>query len=351
MSVTVGISGGRAARRRVEVVLKFGGGVVALPRVLSQAAAQNSRDRLAKACHRRFLFHHRAENGGKRIALERQGPGEHFIKHHGQRPQIGFYARGFAEGLLGRHVSGRSQRGAGDSQIGRALHFGQTEIDNAGRSLVAEQNIGRLDIAVNDSARVRRAQPGGNFHRDPERFRDRHRPAGHSVAQRSAGMPRHNDKGLAPILLDAEYGADIGMVQRRRSHCLPQETFAVDGTQRSIADKLQRHGAAQDLIRRGENDTHTAGSQWPRNPVFADNRPGSGRCPGKFPGGKPRLDGNSQFTVVAARFGEKPLPLVLSAGAGSLAQPVHHSLSLRAHGDSFRTILSLRGKRLQASNK
>ena len=65
------------------------------------------------------------------------------------------------EHLLGRHVRGRTHRHAGHGQSGRVVlpdagpdRLGEAEIGELGRAIGSEQDVGRLDVAVEDPARV-----------------------------------------------------------------------------------------------------------------------------------------------------------------------------------------------------
>ena len=67
---------------------------------------------------------------------------------------------GFAPCLLGRHVLGRAGKNAALGEAGVVHHAGETEIGNLDAIFaVLEQDVGRLDIAVNQSLSMRCRQP------------------------------------------------------------------------------------------------------------------------------------------------------------------------------------------------
>jgi hypothetical protein len=58
--------------------------------------------------------------------------------------------------LLGRHVAWRSHWGAALGQLRAANEApGQPEIGNLGRAVASQQDVGRLQVAMNDPALVR----------------------------------------------------------------------------------------------------------------------------------------------------------------------------------------------------
>ena len=58
---------------------------------------------------------------------------------------------GLAEGLLGAHVAERAQQVAGHGQAGVVLELGQAEVGDPEVAAVVEQQVGRLDVAVDDA--------------------------------------------------------------------------------------------------------------------------------------------------------------------------------------------------------
>ena len=96
-------------------------------------------------------------------------------------------------------------------------HLGYSEVQNLGDVLVGDEDVGRLDVAMDDAPLVRRLQAGGNLNRDvqPLRFESSGPPFAMSVAQRLPCQQLHHDEGLAFVFFDFVNRADMGVVQRR----------------------------------------------------------------------------------------------------------------------------------------
>ena len=68
--------------------------------------------------------------------------------------------------LLRRHVGRCSHSDASHRQLFSAGHTGETEIDNLDGTLHRQQDVGRLDVAVNDAVRVSIGESAGYLNRD-----------------------------------------------------------------------------------------------------------------------------------------------------------------------------------------
>ena len=95
--------------------------------------------------------------------------------------------------MFGRHVGDGADGGAGAGEIeaggvgyglrvaaggaGGARDFGQTEVENLGVAAVGDENVGGLDVAVDDSLAVRGFEGVGNFDGQGEQAIEFHRPA------------------------------------------------------------------------------------------------------------------------------------------------------------------------------
>jgi hypothetical protein len=76
---------------------------------------------------------------------------------------------GFATGLLGGHVLRRAGDDTGLSQSGIIGRPGQAEVGNLDAlDAVLEQDVGRLDVAVDQSLGVGGGEAGGGLHTDAE---------------------------------------------------------------------------------------------------------------------------------------------------------------------------------------
>ena len=98
-------------------------------------------------------------------------------------------SRGFPRACSGRHVSHGAECGARAGQVlfggagGRelrgsaiggsrfsAFEFRQTKIQNLGVSAIGDENVGRLDVTVDDALRVRGIKRVGDLHAQVQNF-------------------------------------------------------------------------------------------------------------------------------------------------------------------------------------
>ena len=147
----------------VEIIGQGRGRVVAPSRVLLQALqADDLQVARNGAVERRGSGRRRLadllERLGDRIAAERRAAGQEGVEDRPQAVDVAGRRHGPApaRGLLGRHVGRRAHDRAAVGQLAVALDpLGQAEIGHVGLALLVEQDVGRLEIAVQDAPLVR----------------------------------------------------------------------------------------------------------------------------------------------------------------------------------------------------
>src|SRR6202162_4031069 len=108
-------------------------------------------------------------------------------------------------GLLYRPShSGHGQRG---------YNFRQSKIENLGVSALGDEDVGGLDVAVNNSLGMRGIEGIGNLDGERENQLYFHRSACDAVLQGRALKKLHNDERSAVLFADVVNCADVGMVQ------------------------------------------------------------------------------------------------------------------------------------------
>ena len=113
-------------------------------------------------------------------------PGHRLDQHEGQRVDVALAVDGEPLGLLGRRVAGRAQHDAGRLGPGRLGEGpGQPEVGDAQAAVVVEQEVGRLDVTVDEAPPVGVVEARG---------RRRGRPAAPARA-RAAGCGRASNAG------------------------------------------------------------------------------------------------------------------------------------------------------------
>ena len=99
-------------------------------------------------------------------------PGDRLDEHEAERVDVGLAVHRLALGLLGRGVAGRAEHCAlrlGPGRLGEGA--GQAEVGDAEAAVVAEEQVGRLDVAVHEPAAVRVVEGPGGLQADEERLR------------------------------------------------------------------------------------------------------------------------------------------------------------------------------------
>src|ERR1700722_17410251 len=109
-------------------------------------------------------------------------------------------------GYGGRGIVGRSEFGS---------YLGQTEIQKLGVAAPGNEDIGRLDVAMDDTFAVRGVERVGDLNRERHQGIDCERAPRDLVLERGAIHEFHDDEGAALVLANVVERADVGMVQRR----------------------------------------------------------------------------------------------------------------------------------------
>ena len=105
--------------------------------------------------------------------------------------------------LLGRRAWRRSHAG------GRRRQLGESEVEELD-ALLGDEDIGRLEIAMDDALAVRRVECLADLDAVGDRLFDRHRPG-----DRLALDELHHQVAAAFVLADIKQRADVRMIERR----------------------------------------------------------------------------------------------------------------------------------------
>jgi hypothetical protein len=158
----------------------------------------------------------KSSGGGRhrRRSVERQLPGDHLEEHHAEGIEIGGGGELGPLDLLGGHIGGRPDERAGLGQLvvaARLVDARQAEVGDHGAAAV-EDDVVRLEVAVQDPGGVRRAQAGEQLQRDRARLVDRERTGAREAGrQRLAAEELHGVEELAGSRAQVEDAADAGV--------------------------------------------------------------------------------------------------------------------------------------------
>ena len=196
-----------------------------------------------------------AEEGG--------ASGERFEQRHAQRVKVGGRADGGAGDLLGRHVRDRADQAAG-LRLAEVDQVGGAEVAELGVAGGVEEDVGRLDVAVDDAALMRGVQRRQQLQRQPPPRRRRQRAArGQPILQRAAGHQLEHEQ--TQPLVHVVQRDDVGVAQAARGLGLAREAEVglALGTGRAGTDcqQLDRDVLSQQRVVRQIDAPHRARAQ------------------------------------------------------------------------------------------
>ena len=203
-----------------------------------------------------------------------------------------------ATSLLGGHVRNGAYRGAclrqlihpnggglglaGASGFLPHVDFGESEVQDLDLSTAVEEDVGRLQIAVDDSLRVSGLERIRHLDRHRDELSDVDRSSPHLLEKGLTLEKLHDDEVRALVLFDCVDSADTRVVQRRSS-----TRFALKALQRSLVlrhflwKELECDPSSQLRVFGFVDDTHSAAAELRGNLVMGDGLSNHSRPPGK----------------------------------------------------------------------
>ena len=139
--------------------------------------------------------HHLGDDRLRRRPAEGRLAGEHLVEHAAQRVDVAARVElALAHRLLGAHVLRRAERHPGLGHPGAGLAGGERDAEVGDeRAAVVEQDVLRLDVAVDDAVPMGVVERARDLGGDPDGLADRQLLlAGHPVAERDALDERHH---------------------------------------------------------------------------------------------------------------------------------------------------------------
>ena len=185
------------------------------------------------------------------------------VEHRGaQRPHVGGLAALSAGGDLGCQVGGRPGEHAGLGQRRIGLDPGDPEVGQLGPATRADQDVGRLHVAVDDAGRVSGHEGVRDLTEQPRRVvRGQPSFVPDDLGQRRTLDVLHHqpvDVGVA-VDRDVEDRDHVRVVEVGTQACLTLGACEVGPVgAREQADALERHLAAEDLVPTEPDRTHAA---------------------------------------------------------------------------------------------
>ena len=200
--------------------------------------------------------------------LERRRARQQMKRGGRQRVLVGAAVQRLTHQLLGRRVGYRADRHVRGRQAADVVRpAGDPEVRQQDSLItgfrVGEQDVGRLDVAVQQVALVRIVQRIGDGGDDLGDFRLGH-AVGVALAQQARGIGAldvvHRDPDLALVLAAIVHTHDVRMPQRGRDVGLPVEPLPVLAVRRHrCRQHLQRVASRQPRVLRQVDLAHAAG--------------------------------------------------------------------------------------------
>ena len=271
-----------ADRLAVEIALQVVGErvgrLVALVWFLLQALEADRLQVVINLCvgeprRHRIILNHLPDRVERRVALEWRPAREQLVQDRAEAIDV----RGRADvaaalRLLGRHITGRAEDGASAGAFPIAVEpLGQAEVGDVRFILAVEQNVRRLQVAMDDPMPVGMMDGPG----DAAPI-DRRVPAGDRPARQLAGQADpldelHREEVLPIDLADLEDRDDVRVLQPRRRLGLgaePLDVLVVREPARQ--DHLERHDPAQVHLPGAIDHAHTAAGDFGDQLIVAE---------------------------------------------------------------------------------
>ncbi len=162
-------------------------------------------------------------------------------------------------------------RGAGDFYPAKLRHLGQTEIEDLRVTSCGNEDVRRLDVAVNDALAVCGVQGVGNLDAELDYAFQFHGPVGDAMLERHPLQVLHGNESFAILFPDVVDRANVGMVQRRCSLGLALETcecLSLSG--HLVGQELQRNETVEAGVFGFVDHTHAAATQLIQDGVMRD---------------------------------------------------------------------------------
>ncbi len=136
---------------------------------------------------------------------------------------------------------------------------------------LGDEDVGGLDVSMNDLFGVRGVEAFGNLDGVVEQALDFHGPAGIDVLESGAVEKFHGDIAIAFVLANFVDGADVGMVQPGSGARLAPETFeGLRIAAEVLGKEFERNEAAKFGVFSFVDDAHSATTEFFEDDVAGD---------------------------------------------------------------------------------
>ena len=217
----------------------------------------------------------RVENHRRSGAGECLLPGCHFVQHGAKGKQVCACISLKSSRLFRRKIRDRTDEHSRAREIlpdgsnpfvscFQTLRdvFRKAEIENLGVSTFGDENVCRLDVAMDDAFRVRSVKAVGNLDGELEQLIDRQQMRPNQLTERPAFDELHRDERVALVLSYFINCADVRVVEARCRARLPAESLErLRRSRHFTVEKLQCDKPAKPYVFSLVHDSHAAGSK------------------------------------------------------------------------------------------
>src|SRR2546425_1728892 len=150
--------------------------------------------------------------------------------------------------------------------------FGQSEVQDLGVPTFGDEDVRRLDVAMDDPFGVRRIERVGDFDGHPQPALDFEGPAFDQTLECGPVEIFHGNEGLALMLSDLVNRANTGMIQSRSGTGFAPEPLQRLGVGNYfLRKKFESNEAPEFHVLGLVHDTHPATTQLLEDPVVRDD--------------------------------------------------------------------------------
>ena len=154
-------------------------------------------------------------------------------------------------GTLGRHVGRR-----------RIDSFGQSKVQHLCEAVRRDLDVGRLQVAMDDAAIVRRLERLRDLTADRDDLADCERTGGQAFGERRPLDELEHECGHVPALLDAVDRADVRVIEgRERASLVLEPRPSIRVVREGVGQDLDRNRASEPGVVRAVHLAHAAGAE------------------------------------------------------------------------------------------
>ena len=255
----------RVRAEHLHVLVHLFRGLVPAADVRAHGVHDNVVHALGDARHKRTrddrnlidVLHDDLERG---FALKRQLAGQHFVHHHAERVQVGAVVNFAALGLLRRDIVHRADGLLHHAGLLRGSERGNAEIGQLCGAVPQNDNVLRLNVLMDDAARVCVHECAGNLLSEENGLLPRQMALALQILLEGDALDQlHNDIIRAVLAADVEHGNNIVVAQLGNGARLNGEPLADIRVLRELLfEHLECHIAPENGIPRPVNDRHAA---------------------------------------------------------------------------------------------